>query len=180
MNRESYGRLAKVLLNEEMKKDLSSANQIFVTEYSKMSTNALEGLRRKLRGEKTRYRVVKTSIARRMVPETPFGAIKDEVRGQCALALSAGEVTAVSKIIVEFADENETFKVRTMMMDDTVYSWSKIKELSKLPGRQELLARVCGQLNAPITGLVGALSGVLRNFVSVLDQIKSQKEKPTS
>ena len=100
----------------------------------------------------------------------------ENIDGQCGLGISTGEVTAVSKIFVNFSKENETFKFNNLLFDGKLYDTGQIKELAQLPTREELLAMVCGGLNSPIVGFVGVLSALLRNFVNVLDQIRSKKE----
>ena len=55
-------------------------------------------------------------------------------------------------------------------------SEAEIKNLASLPSKEELIAKMLGSLNAPITGLVMALSGIPRNLVYALNAIKEKKE----
>jgi large subunit ribosomal protein L10 len=52
--------------------------------------------------------------------------------------------------------------------------------MSKLPSREELLARTVGAIAAPIHGLVFSLSGVLGNRVRVLAAVARKKESEGS
>jgi large subunit ribosomal protein L10 len=62
-------------------------------------------------------------------------------------------------------------------VDGRVIDLDGIMRLSKLPSEEELLAKLLMTLNAPITGFVTVLGGVLRNFMGVLEAIKCQKEE---
>ena len=44
------------------------------------------------------------------------------------------------------------------------------------PKFQELIAKLLGSMNAPISNTVNVLQGVIRNAVYVLDAIRAQKE----
>jgi large subunit ribosomal protein L10 len=177
MNKTSYGPLVKKLLTEQIGHDFKGSQQIFVTTFSNISVNGMSALRKKLREQKTAYRVVKNTIAKRVLAEQGHDGLSELIDGQCGIAVSRGDVSAVSKAIVDFAADNTTFQVKSVFLDGKVYGAKDVQAFASLPSRHELLAKVCGGLNSPIQGLVGALSGVLRNFANVIDQIKSNKEK---
>ena len=48
--------------------------------------------------------------------------------------------------------------------------------LSKLPSREELIAKMLGSMNAPISNFVGVLSATLRSLLYALNAVKEQKE----
>ena len=177
MSNKAYGPLVKKLLLGRLEKEAAEADQIFVTTFTKLSSNGISDLRKRLRPGKTQLRVVKNTVARKALTGAKRDGLNAKVEGQCALGLSMGDVSTVSKILVGFAEENETFHVESLYLDGEVYGTNQIKELAKLPPRQELLAKVCGGMNAPISGMVNTLSGILRNMVNVVDQIRKKKEQ---
>jgi large subunit ribosomal protein L10 len=50
-----------------------------------------------------------------------------------------------------------------------------IKGLAELPSKDVLFGRMLGSMKAPVTGLVGVLSGVPRKLVYALNAIQGQK-----
>jgi large subunit ribosomal protein L10 len=177
MKNNAFGPLAKKLLLNRIEKDVLETDQIFVTTFSKISSSGLSDLRKRLRVGSATLRVVKNTVARKALTTAKKDGLTSKVEGQCALGLSRGDVSSVSKILVGFAEENETFHVESLYLDGQVYGLDQIKEFAKLPPRQELLAKVCGGMNAPISGMVNTLAGIMRNMVNVVDQIRKKKEQ---
>lgn len=180
MSNKAYGPLVKKLLLGRLEKDAAESDQVFVTTFTKLSSNGISDLRKRLRPNKTRLRVVKNTVARKALAAAKKDGLSPKIEGQCALGLSMGDVSTVSKILVGFAEENETFRVESLYLDGQVFSSDQIKEFAKLPPRQELLAKVCGGMNAPIAGMVNTLASVLRSMVNVTDAVRKQKEQSSS
>jgi large subunit ribosomal protein L10 len=175
MSNSSYGPQVKDLLITGLKADLETAEHVFITSFAGLGVKKVDELRKKLRLSGTRYRVVKNTLIKKVLSETEFNGLVDTVESQVGIGLSKGEVSEISKIFVDFGKENETFQVRSLSFGGNTYSDKQVTALAKLPSRHELLSMVCGALNAPIQGTVTVLSGVIRNFVNVLDQVKNQK-----
>ena len=66
--------------------------------------------------------------------------------------------------------------VKVGMVDGKVIGLDEVKSLASLPSREELIAKLLGSMNAPISNTVNVLQGVIRNAVYVLDAIRAQKE----
>jgi large subunit ribosomal protein L10 len=62
------------------------------------------------------------------------------------------------------------------MVEGKVIDAAEVKALADLPSREELIAKLLGSMNAPISNTVNVLQGVIRNAVYVLDAIRAQKE----
>jgi large subunit ribosomal protein L10 len=55
-----------------------------------------------------------------------------------------------------------------------------VKVLATMPGRQELLAKLVGTMQAPIVKLARTLNEVPGKFVRTLAAVRDAKEKPAS
>ena len=53
---------------------------------------------------------------------------------------------------------------------------AKLKVISTLPGKDELRAQLLGTLQAPMRGLVTALSGNITNLLNVLKRVEENKQ----
>jgi large subunit ribosomal protein L10 len=56
------------------------------------------------------------------------------------------------------------------MLDAAVLSADRIKDLATLPSKDELIAKMLGSMNSPITGLVMVMSGPVRALATVLQR----------
>ena len=82
---------------------------------------------------------------------------------------------APSKIVAGFAKDHEVMTIFGGILEGTFIEEGKIKELSKLPSKQELYAKLVGTINGPVSGFVNVLAGNMRGLVNVLNGIKEQK-----
>ncbi|MBI3290784.1 50S ribosomal protein L10 [Candidatus Falkowbacteria bacterium] len=82
---------------------------------------------------------------------------------------------APARVIQTFAKNHEALNTVGGILEGRFVGPEKIIELSRLPSRDELLAKVVGSINAPISGFVNVLAGNLRGLVGVLSAIKDSK-----
>jgi large subunit ribosomal protein L10 len=96
--------------------------------------------------------------------------------GPTALAFSEDPV-AGAKLMTEFSDEVASFEVKGGLLDGgRVMGAEEVVALSRLPGREQLLAQLLGAIQAPIAGLATVLNAPLRNLAIVLNQVAEQKQ----
>jgi large subunit ribosomal protein L10 len=95
--------------------------------------------------------------------------------GPTAMAFSEDPV-AGAKLMAEFSNEVGSFEVKGGLLDSgRVLGAQEVVELSRLPGRERLIAQVVGGIQSPIAGLVNVLNGTIRNLAVVLNQVAEQK-----
>jgi large subunit ribosomal protein L10 len=100
--------------------------------------------------------------------------IKSFGGGVSALFGKEDEV-APAQLIAQFAKTHEVVTLFGGILEGKFIDAAKVKELSALPSKQQLLGQLVGTLNAPISGFVNVLAGNLRNLVGVLNNIKQSK-----
>ncbi len=172
---KKYGRLAKELMFQELKKRFDTNEHFFVVGAEKLATHDIESLRRLLRQEAARYVVVKNALCHRLLKEKSLDGMIGYVQGQTAIVFGKGDPTVIAKSIVQFAKDHETFKIAGAILAGQQINATHIKTLASLPSRQVLIAKAVGRMKAPIVGLVLSLSGLLRQLVIVLDGVKNKK-----
>lgn len=95
--------------------------------------------------------------------------------GSVLTAVSFGDEVAAAKLLHELSEENEDVKLIAGMLEGKALSVEEVTQLASLPSKQELLAKLVGSINAPVSGFVNVLAGNLRGLVTVLGAIKDQK-----
>jgi len=171
-------------LNRDQKTEIISAlNETFsnakfavVADYSGLKVTELEKLRKNLRENDAQIQVAKNTLLRLAVKGTAYEGLSDSFTGTTAVAVGFKEPVGPSKVLTAFAAEFDAFSIRTAVLDGTLLSADDVVALSKLPGREELLAKLLGTMAAVPTGFVRVLSAVPQKLLYAFSAIKDQKE----
>ena len=99
------------------------------------------------------------------------------MEGQLAFVYGGEDEVSAAKIISKLGKDNENLKMLGGVLEGKAMDQAEITALSKLPSKDELLAKVVGSLKAPISGFVNVLGGNLRGLVYTLKAIKEQKSE---
>lgn len=172
---------AKQAVVAQLKEQLESAKGVVLTSYKGLTVAQDTELRRELRGAGVSYHVVKNTMLRIAAKEAGIEGIEEHLEGTTAFAFSTEDAVAPAKVICGFIKKNkledaEVLTVKVGMVEGKVIGVDEVKALAALPSREELIAKLLGSMNAPISNTVNVLQGVIRNAVYVLDAIRSQKE----
>ncbi len=174
----TIGRLAREKIVEEVKSLLEEKKGAVVISYAGVEANALNGFRRKLRESGARMLVVKNTLAKIAAQQAGMEDLAQFCQAQSALVFPCEDTIVFTKMIVDFASENkDTVKVFGGVIEGRTLTDKDIEAMSKLPSKDYLYAQVVGAVSAPLSGLVGALSGVMRKLVYVLKAIEEKQGK---
>ena len=169
----------KQAMVSEVAAKLQGAQSVIVAEYRGLNVERVTQLRSKARKSGVWLRVLKNTLARRAVKGTPFEKLSDQMVGPLMYGISQDPV-AGAKVLSEFAKENELFVIKAGAMPNAVMSAQDIKALSQLPSREELIAKLLGTMQAPVTKLVRTMNEVPSKFVRTLAAYRDSKEKATA
>lgn len=172
MKRDEKEQLVQVLHDE-----LEKSQAVFVTDYMGLTVERITKLRREIKGVGGSYKVVKNTLLRRATQGTPAKGIEQFLVGPTAIAIAKTDAVAVAKALVNFAKDNEKFEIQAGMLGNRTITAADIQELSKMPPREVLLARMLGSLNAPVSNFVGVLSAIISQLVYVLKAIENKKSQ---
>ena len=92
-----------------------------------------------------------------------------------AIAYAMSDEVSAAKILAKFQKENESLQIYGGVLENNFLDKDSILALSKLLSKPELYAKLVGSINAPVSGFINVLSGVMRGFMQVLNQIKDLK-----
>jgi large subunit ribosomal protein L10 len=161
----------------EVSAEVARAQAIVLAEYRSLPVGNMTELRKRARNSGVYLRVLKNTLARRAVAETPFAGLSDKMVGPLAYGMSADPV-AVAKVLQEFSKDNaEKFVIKGGAMPNLVMTPAQVADLARMPSRNELLATLLGTMQAPIAKLARTLNEVPGKFVRTLAALQEQKEK---
>lgn len=161
---------------EEVAAQVAGAKAIVLAEYRGLEVGNMTELRRHARRSGVYLRVLKNTLARRAVKDTPFAGLADKMVGPLVYGISSDPV-ATAKVMNEFAKGNEKFVIKAGAMPNAVISAKEVAALASLPSREELLAKLMGTMQAPIAQFVRTLNEVPSKFVRALAAVRDSREK---
>ena len=159
----------------EVSAQVASAQTIVVAEYRGMEVKDMTKLRAKAREAGVFLRVLKNTLVRRAVAETPFAGLSDHLVGPLVYGVSSDPVSA-AKVLHEFAKSNEKFVIKAGAMANFVMSSADVANLAAMPSRDELLSKLMGTMQAPVATFVRTLNEVPTKFVRGLAAVRDQKQ----
>jgi len=160
----------------EVSQRLAKAQAVVLAEYRGLAVEQITVLRSQARASGVYLRVLKNTLARRAVQGTPFEKLSDQMVGPLAYGISDDPVAA-AKVLHTYAKGNDKLVIKGGAMPNYVMTAKEIGNLATLPGREELLARVLGTMQAPVAKFVQTLNEVPSKFVRALAAVRDQRQK---
>jgi large subunit ribosomal protein L10 len=131
-------------------------------------------LRRQARNAGVYLRVLKNTLARRAVKDTPFEKLSDQMVGPLIYGMSSDPV-ATAKVMNEFAKANDKLVIKAGAMPNSLISSAEVTALANMPSRDELIAKLLGTMQAPVAQFVRTLNEVPSRFVRTLAAVRDAK-----
>ena len=161
---------------KNLTEDLQAAKSFVIADYNGLTVNDTQELRQKAKDQGVKVRAVKKTLLEFALEKAEVQGIEPKkLEGSLAVVLGMEDEVAPAKILAEFAKDHEQVKMLVGFLDDKLLSQEETVALSKIPSKDELLAKVVGSINAPVSGFVNVLAGNLRGLVNVLTGIKESK-----
>ena len=162
--------MAKVELKkpvvEEISELLNGAATAVVVDYRGLTVAEDTELRKQLREAGVVYKVYKNTLVKRVVAGTEFESIADTLEGTNAIAFSKTDATAPARILANFAKTANALELKCGVVEGTFYDAAGIATIATIPSREELLSKLLGSMQSPIT-----------NFARVIKQIAEKNEE---
>ena len=160
----------------EVSAQVGTAQAIIVAEYRGLEVGNMTELRAKARKAGVYLRVLKNTLVRRAVKDTPFEKLAEKMIGPLVYSISSDPV-ASAKVLNDFARANERFVIMAGGLPNSVISAKEVTALANMPSREVLLASLLGTMQAPAAKFVQTLNEVPGRFVRTLAAIRDQKEQ---
>lgn len=159
----------------QLSEEIRNAKTIVFVDHRGLTVEQDTELRNALRKAEVHYKVVKNTLTRFAAKENNLSELDSYFNGPTAMALSNDDLVAPAKVMHEYASKFENLDIKVGVLEGEIIDVNKIKALASLPSKEELVAKVLGGLNAPITGLVNVLNANIRGLVIALKAIADQK-----
>lgn len=165
-----------VELLKEVINRLEENRHFIMVEYKGLTVEEMTKLRRTLREAGSELKVVKNTIFELALKNFNIEGFESYLAGPNAIIFVKEDPVLASKKVVDFSKEHEALKIKAGYIEGHVFDAERITALSKLPSREELIAKLLGSLKAPLYGLVSVAIGPVRGLAIALSEIAKQKE----
>ncbi len=165
----------KKALVAEVGAKVAQAQAMVLAEYRSLEVAHITQLRAKARGAGVYLRVLRNTLVRRAVAQTPFEGLAQHMSGPLIYGISSDPV-AVAKVLHEFAKANDKLVIKAGAMPNQVMTSTEVATLATMPSRQELLAKLMGTMQAPVAKLARTLNEVPGKLARTLAAVRDAKE----
>ena len=159
--------MAKVELKQpivdEISAQIKDAASVVVVDARGLTVAEDTQLRKQLREAGVTYKVYKNTLMKRAFEGTDFAQLDDVLEGPSAIAVAKEDATAPARILSKFAKTASNLEIKAGVVEGTFYDAKGMAAVASVPSREELLSKLLGSLQSPIT-----------NFARVLNQIAEQ------
>ncbi len=156
--------MAKVELKKPIVDEISAAvkdaQSVVLVDYRGLTVEQDTQLRKELREAGITYKVYKNTMMNFAFKGTDFEALVPYLTGPSAVAISTEDATAPARVLCKFAKTAEALEVKGGMVEGIAYDAKGIAEIAKIPSRDELLSKLLGSIQSPVT-----------NFARVMNQL---------
>lgn len=159
--------------------DIKDAQSVVLVDYRGLTVAQDTELRKQLREAGVIYKVCKNTMMKRAFEGTDFAALDEHLEGPSAIAISKDDATAPARILCKFAKDAKALELKAGVVEGTVYDVAGLTELSKVPSREELLSKLLGSLQSPITNLARVLNQIAEQGGEAAPAEEAAEEAPT-
>lgn len=166
---------SKKVIVSELSKRLKNASAGVLVNYEGISVADDTKLRAEMRKANVNYSVIKNTLIKLAAQQAGLSGFEDQLNGATAIATSDEDLVAPAKILSQYAAKNEKFQIKAGFVEGNVIDANGVKELSQLPPKEVLIAKVLCGFNAPISGFANVLNANLRGLVVALNAIAEKQ-----
>lgn len=155
----------KIAKTAEITDKFKRAEAAILSTYIGLTVEEDTELRKKMREAGVDYKVYKNTLTLRAAKEVGFGDIEEYLAGPVAIAFGYDDPTAPARVLADFAQNHKKVELKAGVVQGQIFDTAQVNELSKIPPKEVLIAKLLGSFKAPLS-----------NLVYLLNAVKEQKE----
>lgn len=145
---------------EEIAEHVNGAQGVVLVDYRGLTVEQDTELRKELRAAGITYKVYKNTMMNFAFKGTEFEALAPFLEGPSAIAISKEDATAPARILSNFAKKAPALELKAGVVEGNLYDTAGIQTLAKVPSREELLSKLLGSMQSPISNLARVLNQI--------------------
>ncbi len=173
--RKSANFEAKKVVVEEITEKIKAAKSLILVDYNKLTVAEVSALRNKCREANCEYKVYKNTLVRKALNDLGYHDFDADLNGPTAIAFGADETSAARVMLAASKDYEEKIVIKSAFVDSAYVDKAGVKALATMPSKEELIAKMLGSMQAPLSNFAGVLNNLVAGIVRVLGAIAEQK-----
>ncbi len=173
--RKSANFEAKKVVVEEITEKIKAAKSVVLVDYNKLTVAEVSALRNKCREANCEYKVYKNTLVRKALNDLGYHDFDADLNGPTAIAFGADETSAARVMLAASKDYEEKIVIKSAFVDSAYVDKAGVKALATMPSKEELIAKMLGSMQAPLSNFAGVLNNLVAGIVRVLGAIAEQK-----
>jgi large subunit ribosomal protein L10 len=165
---------AKKAIVEEVANVAAEAPSAVAAEYIGLTVAQMTKLRNAAREAGVYLKVVRNTLAKRALENSPFDCMREELVGPLVYAFSNDEPGSAARVIRDFAKDNDKLVVKLVALDGKLLEPSELGRLASMPSQDEARAMLLGLLSAPMGKFARTINDVPSKFVRLLAAKRDQ------
>jgi large subunit ribosomal protein L10 len=155
--------------------ELKDTDGFVVADFKGLSVSAFEELRGRVREAGGKSYVVKNRLLKRTLDELKIDGLEPYLKKNTVLIYSKEDIIGSLKAVVLFVKEYKELALKGGLVSGMAYDQPNIIEISKLPGRTELIGMIAGGMNSVVAQFVGSLNAIITKFVGTVEALEKKK-----
>ena len=155
---------------------LDKANAIYFTDYLGLDVVSITKLRKEFVSNDVEFTIAKNTLIKLAAKDVGMEGLDEFLNGPTAIALSYNDPTDPAKVIKNFLKDFDKPSVKDMILDGEVFDANEFDRIANLPSKDQLLSKLVGMLNSPMSKLSSTLGSPVSGLLGALEQLKSKKE----
>jgi len=161
---------------EQIKELVNNSSAMFLVDYRGVNVADINKLRSNFRKDGINYKVLKNTLFKKALEQVGgFDKFNSQLVGMTGVAFAKENFVAPAKIIKKYSDESKKFTFKGCYIDSTFYGEDQLDTIASMPTKEEIMASIVGSIAAPASGIVGSINAVIRDLVSVIDEVGKKK-----
>jgi len=162
----------KSLIVKEVAQIAAQASAAVAVDYHGVVAKQMTEIRRQARAQRVHIKVVKNTLARRALADTPFACMSEHLKGPIMFAFAHDDPTAAARIIHDFSKDINAIEVKFIALDGRLHDATELKRLAELPTYDQAVALLMAVMIAPLEKLVRTIHAPVAQVVYAVDAVR--------
>ena len=166
---------AKKVVVQEITEKIKASKSVILVDYNKLTVAEVSALRNKCKQAGCEYKVYKNTLVRKALNDLGHSDFDSDLNGPTAVAFGPDETSAAKVMQTAAKDYEGKIVIKSAFVDNAYVDKAGVKALASMPSREELIAKMLGSMQAPMSNFAGVLNNLVAGIVRVLGAIAEQK-----